>query len=405
MDQNVNDLRKERSLLEDLINYISIMYSYRWLIILISSIAIVCSVAFTLISKSLPSATSPLPNIYESHAALILQQEENDALSALAISLGLVPQAESSRNTRFDNAELAIKVLRTPNILDALAEEFNIAEKYGIVQSIRTSSREAVLSNSDFAYDSFTGTITISFKSIDPVFSRDMVLRMVELLDEWFSLRGGFSRQRKKNMLEDKLSEISIDISRLELQIRDFQEKYGVLTVEELAASQARLLSDLRSQLIIKEMEIKNYTQFSKIEDPVAVKLKSESDNLAALINRIESGYENPSGTVMPAKKELPNIANRIEKLFTDLAIQRKIYVALSQQVEFMRLSIESESLFQVLEAPEISDKKSGPSRGKLCILVVFLSFCISIILCLVLNSISKIKINPRILRRITSKV
>ncbi len=125
MDQNVNDLRKERSLLEDLINYISIMYSYRWLIILISSIAIVCSVAFTLISKSLPSATSPLPNIYESHAALILQQEENDALSALAISLGLVPQAESSRNTRFDNAELAIKVLRTPNILDALAEEFN----------------------------------------------------------------------------------------------------------------------------------------------------------------------------------------------------------------------------------------------------------------------------------------
>ena len=247
------------------------------------------------------------------------------------------------------------------------------------------------MARSGFGYERNTGTITVSFESIDPVFSRNMVSRMVELLSDWFSSRGGGSRLKQKRILEDKLSEVSADISVLEVQIKDFQEKYGFLTVEELASSQTAMLGNLRSQLILKEMEIENYTQFSKIEDPAVVRLKSERNNLLNQISRIEEGFTNSSGTVMPAKRDLPEIAQRYQKLTTDLEIQRKIYEALSQHYELTKLSLESEPVFQVLEGPEIPDRKSGPSRGKLCTIVIFLAFLASIMLAFLLNSINKV--------------
>ena len=90
-----------------------------------------------------------------------------------------------------------------------------------------------------------SGVLTISYESTDPIYSRDVANRMVELLNEWFLSRGGTTKLKHKTLLEKKLVEVSTEISDLENQIQDFQRKYGVLTVEELAEAQSRVLADL----------------------------------------------------------------------------------------------------------------------------------------------------------------
>ncbi len=396
----------ERTIFESLIDYLRILISYRWLLFIITVIAVAWAVVFSIISSTLPPEESPFPNQYASHAVLLMQQEEGSSLASMFDSLGLAPPGGSRGGSAgFDYAQLALRILQSPAILDVLVDEFDIVNRYDIRESIRTFSREAILARSVFDYERNTGTITVSFESIDPVFSKNMVIRMVELLGEWFSSRGGSSRLKQKKLLEEKLSEVSADISILEVHIKDFQEKYGFLTVEELATSQTVMLGDLRSQLILKEMEIINYTQFSKIEDPALVRLKSERNNLINQISRIEGGFTNSSGTVMPAKRDLPEIAQRYQKLTTDIEIQRKIYEALSQHYELTKLSLESEPVFQILEDPEIPDRKSGPSRGKLCIIVTFMAFLASIILALILNSINKMRKNPSILKKLMGRV
>ena len=396
----------ERTIFESLIDYLRILISYRWLLFIITMIATFYAVIFSMISSTLPPEESPFPNQYASRAVLLMQQEEGSSLGSMFDSLGLTPPGGSRGGSAgFDYAQLALRILQSPAILDVLVDEFDIVNRYDIRESIRTFSREAILVRSVFDYERNTGTITVSFESIDPVFSRNMVIRMVELLGEWFSSRGGSSRLKQKKLLEEKLSEVSADISILEVHIKDFQEKYGFLTVQELATSQTVMLGDLRSQLILKEMEIKNYTQFSKIEDPALVRLKSERNNLINQISKIEGGFTNSSGTVMPAKRDLPEIAQRYQKLTTDIEIQRKIYEALSQHYELTKLSLESTPVFQILEDPEIPDRKSGPSRGKLCIIVTFMAFSASIILAFSLNSINKMRKNPSILKKLMGRV
>ena len=59
--------------------------------------------------------------------------------------------------------------------------------------------------------------------------------------------------------------------------------------------------------------------------------------------------------------------------------------------------------VFQVLERPSIPDIKSGPSRGKLCIIVTFAAFFIAVFLAFLLNAIENIKKDPEAMAKLKS--
>jgi uncharacterized protein involved in exopolysaccharide biosynthesis len=223
-----------------------------------------------------------------------------------------------------------------------------------------------------------------------------MVNRMVQLLNEWFLTRGGSSKQKQKVLLETKLTEVSREIADLEDEIQTFQRTYGVLTVEELAAAQSRVLADLRAQLVLKEMEIKNYTRFSRIEDPELLRLQSEKDNIQELIKQNESRF---------GGLDLPALSLEFERLRMALDIQTRIFESLSEQYEITKLTLESEPVFQILELAEVPDEKTSPSRSKICMGVTVGAFIFSVFLAFILHSIRQLRSDPSRLRRIRGRI
>ena len=167
--------------------------------------------------------------------------------------------------------------------------------------------------------------------------------------------------------------------------------EHGVLTVVDLGASQLQMITQLQTQLIEKEMAIKNYESYSTIEDPALRKLKTEWENISDLITKIENGY---TGTARnsPSRDELPNLAIEFAHLTLSLEIQRRIYETVYQQYEIAKLSLESDPAFQVLQMAEIPDEKSGPNRGQICMIVTVLAFMASIGLSVFHSAIKKIK-------------
>jgi tyrosine-protein kinase Etk/Wzc len=396
----------ERTLLERLIHYISIFVSYKWLTITITLAAAAISVSFSIMSKALPPERSPLPNLYTAASVILLEREEGVSLEAILASLGLVvPGTIGPGSAGFDIRQLAIRVVKSREFLDTLLDDFGFFTKYNLSREHKTSARQMLLSASRFDFDRMTRTLTISYTSTEPVFARDMVARMVELLNEWFLTRGGTSKQKQKTFLEQKLKEVSADVSRLEDQVKKFQETYGVLRVEDLAASQSQILENLRSQYRLKEIEIQNYMKFVKIEDPNLVMMKSERDNLLEQIKKVESGFTDPSGTISPSKQDLPDLAQKFESINSALRIQKNIFEALSQQYELAKLSVENEPVFQVLEAAEVPDVKSGPSRGKICVVSILLALVGSAVLSLSLNALKSRTKEPGTLRRLAGKI
>jgi uncharacterized protein involved in exopolysaccharide biosynthesis len=88
-----------------------------------------------------------------------------------------------------------------------------------------------------------------------------------------------------------------------------------------------------------------------------------------------------------------------------ELAAQRQVYTQLKVQLELLKVSMASDTpIFQILEFAEVPDKKSGPSRGLLCIIVTFAAGFFSVFLAFVLNAITNIRQDPEAMAKLQNK-
>lgn len=392
----------ERTLIEGVLLYLSILLRYKWLVIVVTAASAVGVVIFSIISLRLPPEDSPLPNYYRAYATLLVSEETGGGSTrAMLSALGVDMPGGGGMNY----GQLAQQVLRSRNFLDEIVAEHDMIEKYDIRTEVRSSSRELVQGSMTVSYDSATSILTVGYEDIDPEFARDVANSIVTKLQDWFRSRGGLTRMEELRSLEEKIAEVEEEIARLETEIQAFQREHGVLTVQEIADTQASMLSDLQSQLVDLEVQIRNQETFSRIDDdPALARLRARKENVIQLIDQIESGYTGGART-MPARSELPQLALEFRRLQTDLEIQQRIYQAISEQYEVSRLTAESDPAFAVLEFAEVPDRKAGPSRAQLSTTVTGVGLAASVVLAYLIHFLRMIWADPTKRRLITESL
>jgi tyrosine-protein kinase Etk/Wzc len=375
----------------DIFFLLSIIFRYRWFIVITTGGCAVVVFLFTLITAILPPEISPLPDTYRATTLLLVDEEMSGDLMATFswweknVMAGKFP-------TSFSHGELAIKLLMSNTVIDAIAEEYALGTYYGTSAQKGARVRHQVRRRLLMKYEEKTMTLTIAYEDNNPEMAYKITNRFVEALKEMFASIGERRGRAKMNLLEEKLSDVNSKITEMEAKVEEFQSTYGVLDVDNLAVEKSTIMANLRSQLFLKEMELKTYTQFSTIEDPVVMKLRAERNNLLKLIREMESGFS-AYQDVLPAQKELPAIATEYSHLKRDLLVQEKIYEALIQEYELVKLSLEGEeTLFQVIEYAEIPEVKVGPHRMLICTMTTFIVFIVSTFLAFIFYWIRKNK-------------
>lgn len=117
-----------------------------------------------------------------------------------------------------------------------------------------------------------------------------------------------------------------------------------------------------------------------------------------AEIQRLQKEVENVGYSVSngAGAYSIPSISLTTTKIQMELNAQQEVYKQLNTQYELLKVQMASESpIFQILERPEVSDKKSGPSRGKLCIIITFAAIFMAIFLAFFRNAMENIKNDP----------
>ncbi|MCK5675367.1 MAG: hypothetical protein KAH95_18440, partial [Spirochaetales bacterium] len=213
--------------------------------------------------------------------------------------------------------------------------------------------------------------------------------------EEWFLKEGVTVQSKYLSMMEEKLNELSIEISSIENNIKAFQKEHGVLDIIEIATARSVMLNELRTGLNQVELEISDYSEYSTIEDPALTILKNQRNNIIIQIKRIERGYTGSDGRRMPSQEELPQLSLNFAHMQAELALQTQLYQTLSERYEVTKLAAAEEGVFSILEYAEVPEEKEGPSRGKLSIQVTFGTFAGSIALAFLLNMVSGIFKDP----------
>jgi len=381
-----------------LLDLILVLARYKWMIVGITFLAAIGVLAYSIGSLVLPPEQSYLPNVYRPSARLLVRQDSSSGGLSAAISssglgglAGLAGVDAGGRN----NGQLAISLLQGRTILDQMIEEFDLVERWEIEENVRARTRAALKERSSFEYESETSTLNISYEDIDPEFARDIVNRFVELLNERFNTIAGSRATTRRDLLEEKIADVESQIVVLEERIKEFQQKHGIINVESVATEQTQTMANLRSNLILTEMEIQTYSQFARVDDPRLRQLRAERDNLRQLLIEMQQGYTDFEG-VLPSQAQLPELAFQYERLQRDLQVQARIYQNLVGEFELAKLNAEGqEPLLQILETAEAPDQKAGPSRGMISIITTITAFFLAIFLAFIRAYFSNVQNDP----------
>jgi len=219
---------------------------------------------------------------------------------------------------------------------------------------------------------------------------QDAVIAKYNFIDEWEIEKSPVANSRKA--LKEKLKS-------------NFDEGTGIFTIsfEDIDPVLAKdvvnfVVDNLEKRF--KELGVdKNQLQKANLEENInntyntIISLQKQIQTIESSVSNVYSPYNTPS-IVMDAAM-----------VKTELTVQEEVYKQLKVQYEGLKVTMASEKpTFQILEYAEVPDMKSGPSRGKLCIIITFAAGFLSVFLAFLLNAIENIKNDPEAVSKLKGK-
>ncbi len=369
-----------------LLDFLNVLARRKLLIGVGTALGAALTLGFLVLSLVLPVSRNPLPDRFTSEALVLIENQSGSATDQLLneSNLGSLLNLGSVGGSSF--GQLALELLASPSLLDEVAAEHDFVDRFGIEEFPVSSARNILLAKSEVEFDSSTGILSIAYEDTDPVFAQQVAESMMLSLERRFRAIGLTRDTTEVSNLTTKLSEVETRIAEVEAELTQFQRENNVISVENMAQQRAGLEGQLRSDLILKDVEIEAYRELVPANDPTLQRLLRERTGLAEIIADLETGTPELD-SLMTSQSRIPELAIQYARLERDLMVQTEIYTALSGQLELARLSVAGEQdIFQILERPEVPERKSAPSRSLIAIIVTVTIFFVLVFLAFVLE-------------------
>ncbi|GHV42963.1 LPS biosynthesis protein [Spirochaetia bacterium] len=327
----------------NLIDLFAVLWQRKTMIITITLIALIGVVIFAVISFKLSTETSPLPNKYTPEALMLINNQNSQSSSLSSIlsnsgGLGSLAGLMGLSVGSSANSQLAVFLTGSNSMLDAVVDKFDLITRY----KIDTPKAKAKSPRAD-SRKTLKKKLTAETDEKSGVFSISFTDTDPVFAREVVNFCVAY--------LERRFDEMGIDKNKIEKD----------------------------------NLEVNIENTFKEIQ-----RLELESRQLERSV-----GMGNISGNT-------PAISLELNRLELELSAQKQIYTQLKIQYELLKVTMASESpVFQVLEYAEVPDRKSGPSRGMICIIVTFAAGFFSVFLAFILNAIENIKKDPEAMAKL----
>ena len=131
------------------------------------------------------------------------------------------------------------------------------------------------------------------------------------------------------------------------------------------------------------------------MNDPKIIRLKQEVGMKRQLLSELRTGLDEFSGEYIP-QKQIPSVAIHYLDITSELEMQKSIYNMLRKEYEAVKIEeYNNARTFQIIEPAEVPEKKAGPSRATICIIVTITAFILSAFWALLKEYRDKIKQDP----------
>ena len=349
------------------VEFLTISIKYRWFLFWFVLIITVTATTYALLApKWYKSTTSVLP------------AENTDFLSAFSGISSLVKNFSPSKglaaltgNTEFDKY---MAILKSQTMIDDVINKFGLKSEYDMKTAYHEKVVKEFLSNIELTVED-EGDLSLSVYDKNAQRAADISNYMIARLNEMNTQISITNAKANREFIEKRYMQNVNDISRLENDMKDFQQKYGVVAVPQQIEATVKAMSSIYGELAQKEIAVNVLKRTYGDKSPLTSNAQIEVQEIQKKINSLNEGSDDSKNVnlLIPFKKA-PELAYKYLKIYRDLEIQYKI-------LEFIQPMYEQAKVEEVRNTPSVlildkgvpADRKSKP-RGSIFALVSFVS-------------------------------
>jgi uncharacterized protein involved in exopolysaccharide biosynthesis len=302
-----------------------------------------------------------VPNSYTATARILPPQQNQSAAAALLGQLsGLAGLTGNSLGLK-SQSDIFLAMLKSRTVADNLIQRFDLRQVYDA--DTVTDARKRLAGRTDIS-SGRDGVIKVDVVDRDPQRAADLANAYVAEL-EALTLRLAVSEAGQRRVFfEKQLHKAKSDLAEAEIALQRFQEKHGLFAPEAQASLTVSMAASLRAQVTAKEVQLSALRAYATKDNPELVRTEEELATLRGQLAKMDRDAGRLKGDVLVPMGRASEVAVEYVQRYRDRAYYETLYQLLAKQYEIARIDEARDAMVvQVLDQAIVPEKKSGPKR------------------------------------------
>lgn len=340
-----------------------------------------------------------LPKTYTAKTKIMPPQQNQSmgamaALSQLGPLAALAGQGMGLRNP----SDLYVALLRSDTVAYGLIDRFALMSVYG--KKLRIDARRRLEDRSEIIAGK-EGVISISVGDRSPQRAADLANGYVEELEKLTKTLNMTEAGKRRLFFEREVKMANDDLANAEVAFKQTEEKTGLILLDSQSKAMISSLTSLRAAIAAKEVQVQAMRSFATSENPDMVMAEQELATMRAQLERVERGQGKRSIADVPLEN-VPTAGLEYVRKYRDVAYHEALFQLLAKQYEAAKIDEARDTLFvQQLDKAVRPEKKSGPPRVLIILLVTMLSLIVACMVAFSMESMERAKEDPQFTARL----
>ena len=276
------------------------------------------------------------------------------------------------------SSDLFVGVLESRTVEDDLIDKFDLRKVYG--ERRMEDARSDLEGRTDVSSDRKSGIISVKVSDHDASRAAAMAREYVAELNRVVVTLNTSAAHKERIFLEQRLSEVQVDLESSERQFSDFASKHTTIDIKEQGKAMIGAAAQLEGELIAAQTQLQGLRQIYT-ENNVRVRtLQARINELQLQLQKLGGKAESVDGASLdtedmyPSIRRLPILGVQYADLYRENKLQEAVFEALTKQYELAKVEEARETpSVKVLDEGNVPSKKSFPPRILVVILGIFL--------------------------------
>jgi len=328
------------------------------------------------------------PKTYKADLTYVLTDSNSIDFSSGGLLSGLANLSVSGSDV---TADQTLIILRGKEIKDEIIKEFNLYQVYDSdIQEELRKKLDNKIEIEEFREGGigFNSVIAVNVAILD-----EEPERAYEMVNFYYSKLDSIVKSiNKKNieesflLLQNRLNQNRRDMQVAEDSLLRFQQRYGILEVEEQAKALIENIAEVKSELVQLEIQISYLEKVYEGESPQLKELKLRKQELDQKYRELvqhEPG-EGSDFDIYRSLSEMPELFLEYFRRYREVQVQQEIYKVLYPQYEQQKLNYEEiNSGLKIVDQATIPTYKDSPKRAYILIVFFLIGFFVSVLIVL----------------------